>query len=185
MAKIFIVCPECGQTLSFNEVPGYQNMVVECPKCHFKANAGVYRSGSMGRQAQGSDEMSTQLLTPPKSARDVGQIRVKSTGEVQWLKPGINVIGRRAVTGTADIKISTDMTMSRRHARIDVVEKNGGYEHRLYEINSKNIIELKGKKIRRGDILVLKFGDEMRFGETDIVFESCDPDATQYNNISQ
>ena len=103
MGKIFIVCPECRQQLSFNEVPGYQNMVVECPKCHFKANASVYQSGAQARGAQGADDMPTQLVFAPRSSLDVGQIRVISTNEIQWLKVGNNVIGRRAETGTQTI----------------------------------------------------------------------------------
>ena len=181
MGKIFIVCPECRQQLSFNEVPGYQNMVVECPKCHFKANASVYQSGAQARGAQGSDEMPTQLVVPPASTLDVGQIRVKTTDEVQWLREGTNIIGRRAKSGDADIKISNDMTMSRRHLRIDVVKKETGYEHRLVEIGSKNIIKLNGKPIQREDILKLKFGDVITLGMTDIVLESNDEEATRLN----
>lgn len=182
MGRIFIVCPECRQQLSFNEVPGYQNMVVECPKCHFKANVSVYQNGTQARGAQGADEMPTQLVMPPQSTLDVGQIRVKSTNEIQWLKPGSNVIGRRAQTGTADIKISTDMYMSRRHVQIDVVKTPSGYEHHLVEINSKNIVKLNGKPINRGDILILKFGDVMTLGTTDIVLESNSDEATRLAN---
>lgn len=179
MGRVFIVCPECRQQLSFNEIPGYQNMVVECPKCHFKANASVYQSGAQARGAQGADDMATQLVIPPKSTSDVGQIRVKSTNEVQWLRPGSNVIGRRAQTGTADIKISNDEYMSRRHVQIDVVKKGSGYEHRLVEINSKNIVKLNGRPINRGDILILKFGDILTLGITDIILESNDDEATK------
>lgn len=179
MGRIFIVCPECQQQLSFNEVPGYQNMVVECPKCHFKANASVYQSGAQARGAQGSDDMPTQLVLPPPTSYSIGQIRVVSTNEIQFLREGRNVIGRRARTGTADIKISTDMYMSRRHVMIEVVKKGNGYEHRLVEINSKNIVKLNGKPINRGDILILKFGDTMTLGATDIVLESNDEEATR------
>lgn len=132
-----------------------------------------------GSGAQGADDMATQLVMPPKSTSDVGQIRVKSTNEVQWLNPGSNIIGRRAQTGTADIKISTDMYMSRRHVQIDVVKKGMGYEHHLVEINSKNIVKLNGKPINRGDILILKFGDVLTLGTTDIIFESNDDEATK------
>lgn len=175
MGKIFITCPECRQRLSFNEVPGYQNMVVECPKCHFKANASVYQSGAQARGAQGADDMPTQLVLPPKNANELGQIRVISTNEVQFLLPGQNVIGRRAASGTADIKISNDEYMSRQHVRIDVMEKESGYVHHLVEINSKNIVKLNGKPINRGDILIIKFGDVLTLGTTDILLESsCD-----------
>ena len=179
MGKIFIVCPECRQQLSFNEVPGYQNMVVECPKCHFKANASVYLSGAQARGAQGADDMPTRLVFAPRSSLDVGQIRVVSTNEIQWLKVGSNVIGRRAETGTADIKISNDMYMSRRHVQIDVIKKSIGYEHRLVEIGSTNIIELNHNPIKRGDILILKFGDILTLGKTDIRLESNSDEATR------
>lgn len=179
MGKIFIVCPECHQQLSFNEVPGYQNMVVECPKCHFKANASVYQSGSQARGGHGADEMPTQLVFAPRSSTDIGQIRVISTNEIQWLKQGNNVIGRRASTGTADIKISNDMYMSRRHVQIDVIKKPMGYEHRLVEIGSTNIIELNHRPINRGDIIVLKFGDILTLGKTDIRLESNSDEATR------
>lgn len=179
MGKIFVVCPDCHQKLSFVETPGYENKIIKCPKCGFKSKACVYQSGARARGAQGADEMATQLVMPPSSTLEVGQIRVKSTNEVQWLKPGSNVIGRRAQTGTADIKISTDMYMSRRHVQIDVVKKGTGYEHHLVEINSKNIVKLNGKPINRGDVLVLKFGDVLTLGTTDIVLESNDDESTR------
>lgn len=179
MGKIFIVCPECHQQLSFNEVPGYQNMVVECPKCHFKANASVYQSGSQARGGHGADDMPTQLVFAPRSSTDIGQIRVISTNEIQWLKPGNNVIGRRATTSTADIKISNDMYMSRRHVQIDVIKKPMGYEHRLVEIGSTNIIKLNHRPINRGDIIVLNFGDVLTLGKTDIRLESNSDEATR------
>lgn len=179
MGKIFIVCPECHQQLSFNEVPDYQHMIVECPKCHFKANVSVYQGGIQARGAQGANDMATQLVFAPRTTLDIGQIRVVATNEIQWLKVGQNVIGRRAETGTADIKISNDMYMSRRHVQIDVVKTAGGYEHRLVEIGSKNIVLLNGNPIKRDDILVLKFGDILTLGKTDIVFESNSNEATR------
>lgn len=181
MGKIFIVCPECHQQLSFDEVPGYQNMVVECPKCHFKANVSVYQRGAQARYISKGDDMPTQLFIPPKSVADTGQIRVKATNEIQFLKEGQNVIGRRAKTGTADIKISTDIYMSRQHVCIDVIKKGTGYEHHLIEINSKNIVKLNGIPINRGDVLIIKFGDILTLGTTDIVLESrvADEEATR------
>lgn len=179
MGKIFIVCPECRQQLSFTEVPGYQNMVVECPRCHFKANASVYQSGAQARGGQGADDDSTHLVNTHGLASDTGQIRVKESGEIKPLKTGSNVIGRHAQSGTADIQISDDKFMSRRHVQIDVVKKPGGYAHHLVELNSKNVVVLNGKPINRGDILVLKFGDVLTLGTTDVILEPNDEDATE------
>lgn len=178
MGKIYIVCPECRRQLSFNEVPGYQNMVVECPKCHFKANVSVYQSGGNARGGHGNDETATLLVAPPSRPLTPGQICVKNTGDIHRLKVGQNVIGRRAKSGDADIQIAGDMYMSRRHVIIDVVKKENGYEHRLVEINSKNIVKLNGNAINRGDILLLRFGDRLTLGSTDICIEACDDEAT-------
>ena len=90
-----------------------------------------------------------------------------------------NVIGRLAQSGNADIQITQDQYMSRRHLQIDVVKTNYGIEHHLVEINSKNIIILNDKPIQRGDILKLKFGDKLRLGRTDIYLEETDDEATQ------
>lgn len=181
MGRIYITCPECRQQLTFQEVPGYQNMVVECPKCHFKANASVYRGGAQSRGAQGADDMPTEVAYAPSSSVDIGQIRVISTDEVQYLKEGSQIIGRRAQTGTADIKISNDKFMSRRHVQIDVVKTWNGYEHRLLEIGSTNLPKLNGKEIQRGDILKLKFGDVITLGNTEIRLESNSDEATKIN----
>lgn len=172
MGKVVIVCPECSQRLSFNEVPGYQNLIVQCPKCKFKANVSVYRSGSAATGGQGADDSPTVLIGQNAApGTDAGQIRVLTTGEVQWLKPGSNVIGRRAATGTADIQISNDRFMSRRHVQIDVVPRNGGFAHHLVEINSKNAVRLNGRPVGRGDVLVLKYGDKIILGATEIILE--------------
>ena len=177
MGKIYIICPECHQKLSFEEVPGYQNMLVECPKCHFKANASVYQSHSRG--GQGASDTPTTLLYAPRSSMDIGQIRVISTNEIQYLKEGTQIIGRRANSGNADIKISDDIYMSRRHIRIDVVKKNGGYEHRLYEIGSTNLPRLNKNLVNKGDILIIHFGDIITLGKTDIRLESNSNDETK------
>lgn len=179
MSRIVITCPECRQQLSFEEVPGYKNMVVECPKCHFKANVSVYQSEAQSRGGQEADEMATQLVFAPSTSVDVGQIRVLSTDEVQYLKVGSQVIGRRAETGNADIKISNDRYMSRRHVQIDVIKKGFGYEHRLIEIGSTNLPKLNGIELQRGDILKMKFGDVLTLGNTNIRLESNSDEATR------
>ena len=92
---------------------------------------------------------------------------------------GTNVIGRIAQSGKADIQITQDPYMSRRHLQIDVIKTAHGMEHRLVEINSKNIIVLNDKPIQRNDILNLNFGDKLTLGTTDIYMEETDDEATQ------
>lgn len=180
MGKIFLVCPNCKTRLSFPEVSGYHDKIVDCPICHFKAKANVYMSGAMGQGGQGSDDEATQMPSAMMQQKnDLGQIRVSTTGQRCPLKMGTNVIGRLAQSGKADIQITHDEYMSRRHLQIDVVQTPYGIEHHLVEINSKNIIVLNDKPIQRGDILKIKFGDKMTLGKTDIYLEETDDEATQ------
>ena len=180
MGKIFLVCPNCRTRLSFSEVPGYQDKIVECPICHFKATASVYQGGAVAKGGQGSDDEATQLPSNMMQQKcDIGQIRVSSTNQRCPLKIGTNVIGRIAQSGKADIQITQDPYMSRRHLQIDVVKTAYGIEHHLREINSKNIIVLNGKPIQRDDILNLQFGDKLTLGKTDVYLEETDDEATQ------
>lgn len=180
MGKIFLVCPNCRTRLSFPEVPGYQDKIVECPICHFKATANVYQSGAAAKGGQGADDDATQLPgSMMQQSMDMGQIRMGKSNQCCPLKMGSNVIGRIAQTGKADIQITHDEYMSRRHVQIDVVKGARGIEHRLVEINSKNIVVLNGSPIQRNDILQLKFGDRLTLGKTAIYLEETDDEATQ------
>lgn len=137
-------------------------------------------SGAMGQGGQGSDDEATQMPSAMMQQKnDLGQIRVSTTGQRCPLKMGTNVIGRLAQSGKADIQITHDEYMSRRHLQIDVVQTPYGIEHHIVEINSKNIIVLNDKPIQRGDILKIKFGDKMTLGKTDIYLEETDDEATQ------
>lgn len=183
--RISIICPNCRAKLSFNEMPNWQEKLVECPHCHFKAKANVYQSGALGQGGQGADESATELPSSFHMPRNgtIGVIKLVSTGHAYQLKEGTNVLGRNAASCTADIKIdTTDMTMSRRHLHIDVVKTEWGFEHRLVEIGAKNNIVLNGNPIHRGDILKLEFGDKMTLGQTDVIFDRPQPtdeEATQ------
>lgn len=182
--KILIICPNCRTKLSFMSVPNWQDKLVECPHCKFKAKANVYQSGDLGKGGQGADDADTELPTDfhPSKDNEIGVIKLKESGRAFQLKMGTNILGRVAESGKADLKISTDPYMSRSHLRIDVVEAALGIEHRLVEIGAKNNIILNGHPIQRGDILKLNYGDEMTLGKTIVVFDRSkedDAEATQ------
>lgn len=178
MAKIIIICPNCHKKLSFSEVPGFLDMLVECPICSYKAKASVYLSGRANESGKDNAGAATELVSSDSTkAVGRGRLRLISTGRVFELKPGRNIVGRRANTGTADIQIEGDMYMSRKHVQIDVMDDN--CEYRLVEISSKNIIQLNHTPIKRNDIILLQPGDILTLGKTDVVFEIFEEEATQ------
>lgn len=184
MGLLTVVCPNCRSRLSIEGTPGIQDKMLTCPICKFKAKVSLYQIGQAGKGGQGADDCSTQMDPSQQMVNsDPGQMRVMQTGQICELRVGSQVLGRLAKTGTADMQIGSDKYndeyMSRRHVQIDVVRTMYGLEHHLVEIGSKNIIQLNGKNIMRGDVIILKFGDRLTLGETEVILEATDNDATR------
>ena len=119
----------------------------------------------------------TRIIRPEMmSFNGIGGLLVIETGEYYPLGQGSNVIGRRAKSGTADIKLSDDKYMSRRHVEIDVTKDQfGRYTHRVIEINSTNILKLNGQPVDRGKLLILHLDDELTLGTTRVRFVARKP----------
>lgn len=185
MGVISVVCPNCRSRLSIQDVPGIQDKILPCPICKYKAKVSVYQMGQAGKGGQGASDEATRLpgAFGQQIKTDTGQMRVIQTGQICELRMGSQVIGRLAQSGTADLQIGSDhysdMYMSRRHVQIDVVKTPYGVEHHLVEIGSKNIIQLNGKDIMRGDEIILNFGDKLTLGKTDIILEETDEESTK------
>lgn len=185
MGVLSVVCPNCRSRLSVQDVPGIQDKILACPICKYKAKVSLYQMGQAGKGGQGASDEATRLPGSfgQQVKTDTGQMRVLQTGQICELRMGSQVLGRLAQSGTADLQIGSDTYkdeyMSRRHVQIDVVRTALGIEHHLVEIGSKNIIQLNGRDIMRGDEIVLNFGDKLTLGKTDIVLEETNDDATK------
>jgi len=186
MGTLTVVCPNCRSRLSVQEVSGIQDKILGCPICKYKAKVSLYMMGQAGKGGQGASDEATRLLGSfgQQIKSDTGQMRVIQTGQICELQMGSQVLGRLAKSGTADMQIGSDNYkdeyMSRRHVQIDVVRNaQGSVEHHLVEIGSKNIIQLNGKDIQRGDEIILNFGDKLTLGKTDIILEETDEESTR------
>ncbi len=183
METLSVVCPQCRSRLSIQNVPGIQDKMLQCPVCKYKAKVSLYQIGQAGKGGQGASDEATHLPGSQKINADVGQLHIIPTDQICELREGTQVVGRLATTGNADLQIGgdnySDKYMSRRHVQIDVVKSAHGLEHRLVEIGSKNIVQLNGKDIQRGDIIVLHFGDRLTLGKTDVVLEETNEEATR------
>lgn len=185
MGVLSVVCPNCRSRLSLQDTPGVQDKILACPICKYRAKVSLYQIGQAGQGGQGASEEATRLPGSfgQQVKDDIGQMRVLQTGQICELRMGSQVLGRLAQSGTADLQIGSDnycdVYMSRRHVQIDVVRTARGIEHHLVEIGSKNIIQLNGKDIMRGDEIILNFGDKLTLGKTDIVLEETNEEATR------
>lgn len=185
MNTFSIVCPNCRSRLSIQDAPGIQDKMLTCPICKYKAKVSVYQMGAAAQGGNGSSDEATRLPGSfgQQIKRDAGQMRVIQTGQICELRVGSQVLGRLATSGTADMQIGSDSYkdeyMSRRHVQIDVVQTDSGIEHHLVEIGSKNIIQLNGADIQRGDEIILNFGDKLTLGKTELILEETDDESTK------
>jgi pSer/pThr/pTyr-binding forkhead associated (FHA) protein len=168
---ISVKCPHCRVGLKVDEtkIPkGIESF--KCPKC--KREIPLSYLDHKLRQ----DPDAETLVIAPKKGSGIGRFIVlpnANTPQQEFqLNEGISIVGRKAKTFTANICIQTkDKTMSRSHIRIEI-KKNpkGGYFHFLSDNNSKNNTFYNRKRIKDGDVVVLKDGDEIVLGRTIIRF---------------
>lgn len=170
---ISVVCPHCSVKLKVDETripPALR--AFKCPKC------GGSISVSIVKQATTPDDVGDTVLIPKVGGRTktVGKLCIKNSneGEISFpLKEGVNIIGRNSKTSNATIKILTDdRSMSREHARIEVVpDFKGGYRHFLSDFGSKNHTFHNDNQLNKGDSVILQPGDFIVIGKTALFFE--------------
>lgn len=169
---IKIKCPFDGAVLSVKNLPGIENKSVTCPICKNKYPFSQYRrvvDTPAPRQSEETDH--TQL---PTLNYTIGSLIHKETGASYRLKPGKNVIGRKASNSSADIKIDTGdlRSMSRDHLVIDVKKEPGkGYVHYVALFKERvNETKINNMTLLYGDCLILEDGSLLKLPDCTLEF---------------
>ena len=197
MNEIKIKCPSCGKPLRIPDVPNINSKTVKCPACGEKHVVGncprivenlkptvsneetqygpAVRNASSGEETQYSASSvrssgeETQIYSAPQT--NVGSL-VDNFGRTYKLQLGINTIGRKASTSSATVQIdTTDRTMSRSHAVIEVRNAGGQIVHILKNGANKNPSYHKGSLVGPSDQMILNNGDKVKFGSTELTFK--------------
>lgn len=193
---IKIKCPNCGAVLAVKMQSGIENKKVTCPVCNESALFKDYKKvtpkiNSDDTQYPGSSEESTDYkedteLGGIKSNNITGHLKaISGTTGVFQVNLGRNVIGRKASSSKANIKIpvsSEKNRLSREHIVIDVKNVPGkGLVHYLSLYKERlNDTFLNKVKIEYGDCLVLNHGDVLELPDVRLRFEIPDEDMTEY-----
>lgn len=107
----------------------------------------------------------------PAAQPTVGML-VDANGASYQLTQGFNGIGRKANNSAATVKIATtDRTMSRCHAIIEVQSAGGHLLHILKNWENKNPTFLNDMQLAPGDQLILNPGDRLKMGNTILTFK--------------
>lgn len=198
MSEIKIKCPTCGKILRLQDSPTINTASFSCPVCKEKHVVGncqrfveqpkpqqavgeetqygptaSHMSGGEETQYAGSGYSTsgeeTQIYSAPQS--NIGTL-VDNLGRTYKLRLGINTIGRKASTSSATVQIdTTDRTMSRSHAVIEVRNASGQMLHILKNGANKNPSYHKGSLVGVSDQMILNNGDIVKFGSTELIFK--------------
>lgn len=196
---IQIKCPFDGAVLSVKNQPGIETKSVTCPICRHKYPFTQFRRVTQNATYDGDaptgypdgGEHTSYAFDKGGSGRGqqnltAGRLTVVGTGVSYQLKPGRNIVGRKATRSEADFQIDTgeNRMMSREHLVIEVKnvpQKGLVYYVSLYKekVNRTFIGE---QPLLYGDCIVLGHGDTIKLPDASLRFEIPDDDATDYSS---
>ena len=185
MSEIKVKCPTCGKVLRLEDEPNINLKTFTCPNCKEKHRVGNCQRYNPAPPPPAPSGEETQYGAVPPAKHSGGeetlvgapvQQKVGSlddgNGATYHLVMGFNTIGRKADSSTASVKIATsDRTMSRNHAVIEVREVNGKLLHILKNGANKNPSYLNDVQIAQDDQLILNDGDRIKMGSTVLTFK--------------
>lgn len=164
-----LTCPSCKTVISVD--PERKGMLV-CPHCKQERDVANYLDAAMSKPESGARtelpvlEQGGALSRPGVLVWEKGE--TPTPGQMLILKKGINSLGRGE---QCSIRIETvDTYISRQHACIELAEKNGMFEHILSDSGSVNGTYHNEARLGKGDAVILKPNDRIRFGRTTYKF---------------
>ena len=185
METIDVKCPWCSATLRIRQTPGMESKNITCPNCKqtspfikFKKIIPVEEEsvtcfpGSNGNSQKPKPE---NLI--------IGRLIIPLSGLSFQLKPGQNIIGRKASASIANFQIPTgeNKRLSREHLIIEVKRiPSTGFTHYVSLYKERvNKTFVNNTQLLYGDTLILQHGDILKLPDLDVRFELPDEEATQ------
>ena len=159
MQTVRIKCPGCQAVLEIKNSQGLPEKQFNCPKC----------GKSLKVQFKKNVTDDTELTDLPKHQNFTSCMLLLGGREYE-LNIGMNIVGRKATSSNADIQLdTTDLYMSRRHARINM-RRMGDMSIRVELSNSenKNATYVNGHILEQEDTIILHDNDVIKMGETDV-----------------
>lgn len=161
-----VKCPNhnCGAVMTIPDTPGIADRMLTCPICKRRDKVSLFME-----EMNKPEEDSTEVCFS-ETNDSIGVLRVGNS--TYPLTEGANFIGRKSLSSTADIQlIVDDLYMSRMHICISVTKKPEGYQHKIENLTTRNTVIVNGKEMKAGEVFILKYGETIRLGHTDIKFE--------------
>lgn len=189
---IKIGCPVCGSVLSVQPQPGIESKSVTCPVCKTRSAFTKFKKiSTSGEQTEYPDhDDHTQYgndedTEGPNAGVNwtLGKFSVPSLNISYQLKPGKNIIGRKATGSSAQCQIPCpSKRMSREHLIIEIKKIPGkGFVHyaSLYK-EHVNATFVGDNQLEYRDCLVLKDKDVIKLPDVEGRFIIPDEEGTEF-----
>lgn len=191
---MIIKCPGCGRRFNLERRPP---ATFHCPKCAFTApfssilNESNSSDASISTQSEQISLNTNEGYNKTKVVSELahaGHTSVVPTLQQQPQKAAFSVtfqghpyaiiplcfgnyeLGRNSSDSKAKVKLTPDMKMSRIHAGMRTVKMEGQIVYQITTVRSDNPVYVNGNPIAKGKAYNLKHGDEVRMGDTIMIF---------------
>lgn len=175
-----IICPSCKKQLQLaaEKLPQDKTRaMIKCPGCQKIITFDIPRK-QVKPEAMVPEDHTEISHRPVQSSLIKSRHRLveKSTGLVYKLQEGVNVLGRK---GSPAID-SGDKYISRKHCIIEIKTLNDSQIAVLYDDGSLNEngepstngTFYRGARLTKFDKIVLVDGDEIKFGQTELIYHT-------------
>lgn len=170
--KTRVKCPSCGVLLDVRNSTGAKEKEVNCPNCKSRIVVKFNIPNPLTSTPSNTPEQ-TEFHTSFISGLTDGIMgKLLYNGQTYPLQMGLNSVGRKASTSTANIQIdTTDRSMSRLHSIINVTRMfDGTLRTTIKNADNKNTTYVGGQILYDGDTIVLNDGDVIKMGNVNITF---------------
>ena len=181
METVNLCCPSCKAHLTLPaDKANNEKLLLVCPKCKFNGNLSLY-SKLKTPQVPSQHNPNNQVVDPTiivghniQAALTIGRLKEVKLLNIFQLQQGMNLFGRKAANSICEHQFSNnDAFISRKHFEVNVIFNKVTlvYDHRFQDHGSRNGTKINGLKLAKGDIVLLKAGDRVLAGKTEMIFE--------------
>lgn len=168
-----IACPDCNTKMRINPQKEGK-MSASCPKCNSSILIGV-KDGKV----VSVEKKKTKRLSSEEGNTSSGRLSIVRFGGLLGsmakksfpLHVGSNTVGRYDEELHSEIEIKNDNMMSRRSIVIEVIQKETGFLFKLQVLKATNPVMHNNKPLIEGEIIYLNYGDSIKLGKTEFIFE--------------
>lgn len=184
-----LICPKCKANRPFKEYPRVVTKSKAEPEVTQYAHISTSSKQSTETEKTQYSPQDADITTlPNKNKCSIGKL--KCHGLLYSLKPGVNIVGRKAATSKATVQIDVQglpseigRTMSRHHLQIIVQSDKNQIKHLVKLLdNVPNETYLNKTLLHKNDIMILSDGDVLKMGKVMVEFvaENVDSESTIY-----